>query len=491
MERNKKILIGVVVIALILILAVGFALAYAGRDKTQIKDRTLHLSVNGCEMEVPLKKDGITVDVPCLMTGSDNAFKLLGYINGKITVDGKALKVGKSVNVAVTALTPENKLKVVIANDKDTRTVYLRTYSSQLPSLRVTGESAAKGEYLITEKDKPVIYALNTNGDLIWYQALDADKAKVRFTDFRQHATTNGNIYYSYHRTNPDADNGGIADYQPGMRIVMDENFNVITEDVGLGYYHPEKTVNKEEAGRSVDGHGFELLNKNDTLTLSYQTERVSNIPANLNPSKNTTVVAAVLQEVHGNKVVWEWRSTAFDKLYALSRRGNAYGSDTPQDYLHVNAMILDPADNNPILSLRNADAIIKVDRETGKILWVLGGKADTFGLKTRQQFANVTDISLAADRTLVVTQANKVTTFRINEAGKKVTYLASYTTADAVSAAKLSQKQNNLMIAGNGTDKIIETFYDSRSNGLIVRMSGHQTLSSVRYYASDKADGD
>ena len=83
MERNKKILIGAVVIALILILAVGFALAYAGRDKTQIKDRTLHLSVNGCEMEVPLKKDGITVDVPSLMIGSNNAFKLLGYINGK------------------------------------------------------------------------------------------------------------------------------------------------------------------------------------------------------------------------------------------------------------------------------------------------------------------------------------------------------------------------------------------------------------------------
>ena len=83
------------------------------------------------------------------------------------------------------------------------------------------------------------------------------------------------------------------------------------------------------------------------------------------------------------------------------------------------------------------------------------------------------------------------MTTFRINEAGKKVTYLASYTTADAVSAAKLSRKQNNLMIAGNGTNKIIETFYDTRSNGLIVRMSGHQTLSSVRYYASDKADDD
>jgi arylsulfate sulfotransferase len=491
MERNKKILIGAVAAALALILAVGFVLAYAGRDKTQIKDRTLHLSVNGCEMEVPLKKDGMTVDVPCLMTGSDNAFKLLGYINGRITVDGKALKVGKSVKIAVTALTPEKKLKVVVANDKDTRTVYLRTYSSQLPSLRITGTSAADGEYLITEKDKPVIYALNTDGDLIWYQALDADKTKVRFTDFRRHTAADGEIYYSYHRTNPDADDGGIADYQPGTRIVMDDDFNVITEDVGLGYYHPEKTVKKKEAGRSVDGHGFELLDKDDTLTLSYQTERVSNIPASLNPSKNATVVAAVLQEVHGSKVVWEWRSTNVDKLYALSRRGNAYGSENPQDYLHVNAMLLDPADNNLILSLQNADAIIKIDRETGKILWILGGKADAFGLKARQQFANVTDIALAADRTLVVTQSDKVTTFKLSETGKKVTYLAGYSTADAVSAAKLGQKQNSLMIAGNGTDKIVETFYDSRSNGLIIRMSGRQTLSRVRYYASDKADED
>ena len=56
-------------------------------------------------------------------------------------------------------------------------------------------------------------------------------------------------------------------------------------------------------------------------------------------------------------------------------------------DYVHVNSVAVDPKDNNLIVSMRNQYAVYKIDRETGAIIWILGGKADQFGITEDQQF--------------------------------------------------------------------------------------------------------
>ena len=38
--------------------------------------------------------------------------------------------------------------------------------------------------------------------------------------------------------------------------------------------------------------------------------------------------------------------------------------------------------------SFRNIDSILKIERGTGKILWILGGKGDHFGLTEEQKFS-------------------------------------------------------------------------------------------------------
>ena len=50
MDRNKKILIAACAVAIALIIVVGILLAMFGRDKTPLSERTLHLSVNGCDI---------------------------------------------------------------------------------------------------------------------------------------------------------------------------------------------------------------------------------------------------------------------------------------------------------------------------------------------------------------------------------------------------------------------------------------------------------
>ena len=94
MDRNKKILIAACAVAIALIIVVGILLAMFGRDKTPLSERTLHLSVNGCDIEVPLKKNNVTVNAPSLAVG-ENTFEVLGYPGGTVKANGKTVNLGQ------------------------------------------------------------------------------------------------------------------------------------------------------------------------------------------------------------------------------------------------------------------------------------------------------------------------------------------------------------------------------------------------------------
>ena len=48
------------------------------------------------------------------------------------------------------------------------------------------------------------------------------------------------------------------------------------------------------------------------------------------------------------------------------------YEGDT-RDWSHGNAVIVDPTDGGVIVSLRNQDAVVKIDRDSGELVWILG----------------------------------------------------------------------------------------------------------------------
>jgi hypothetical protein len=50
-------------------------------------------------------------------------------------------------------------------------------------------------------------------------------------------------------------------------------------------------------------------------------------------------------------------------------------------DIDHANAFVIDPADGNYVISFRHLDAIVKVDYDSGEIIWQLGGKKNQFTL--------------------------------------------------------------------------------------------------------------
>jgi outer membrane protein assembly factor BamB len=52
-----------------------------------------------------------------------------------------------------------------------------------------------------------------------------------------------------------------------------------------------------------------------------------------------------------------------------------------PSDVDHTNAIAIDPDDGNYVLSIRNLDALVKINYTTGDVIWQLGGKKSSFEL--------------------------------------------------------------------------------------------------------------
>lgn len=88
--------------------------------------------------------------------------------------------------------------------------------------------------------------------------------------------------------------------------------------------------------------------------------------------SESAQVIGCVIQEFdRRGRRTFEWRS-----LDHISPSESTYDIDLTHnriDYIHANAIIEDSS-RNIILSCRNLDQIIKIDRSSGSIIWRLGG---------------------------------------------------------------------------------------------------------------------
>lgn len=89
----------------------------------------------------------------------------------------------------------------------------------------------------------------------------------------------------------------------------------------------------------------------------------------------NATVIYTVLQELDKNRnAIFQWSS--LDYIDIEETLENLENSSL--NYTHMNAFDVD-TDGNFLLSLRHPAQITKIDRNTGEIIWRLGGKKNEF----------------------------------------------------------------------------------------------------------------
>jgi arylsulfotransferase ASST len=196
--------------------------------------------------------------------------------------------------------------------------------------------------------------------------------------------------------------------------------------------------------GYDADGHDLQFLANGDHL-VSAQVLQTHVDTSAYGGSSDATVKSADLQQVTRNgQLVWSWNTFDHISLAETGRWWNepATGSE-PYDIVHWNS--IHPSGDAVIASFRHLDAVYKIDKGTGEVVWKLGGTTTPESLTVLGDPRTYTlgaqhDARLLSDGTLTVfdnrsyltpSQPPRAVRFRIDEQTGTATLLQSITDPD------------------------------------------------------------
>ena len=245
----------------------------------------------------------------------------------------------------------------------------------------------------------PYAYLIGNDGALKFYYR---NRRGQEIHDFKKTVITGGATRYSFY------DTAALA-----VRV-MDGNFNLLSNVTALAF--PDGNT------YAVNLHDHVVLGDNHFIIGVDASQTVSNIPAL--PGQALAVGGAGLQEIQNGVAVFSWLSTDHPELYACSTTGNGYAQNTGADYAHWDSVTVD-GDGNWIASFRHLDAVLKINRSNGAIVWILGGPCDQFSLSATQKFARQHHARRAPDGRLTLFDngtagaLSRALAFNLDEVGK------------------------------------------------------------------------
>ena len=289
------------------------------------------------------------------------------------------------------------------------------------------------------------IMILDDTGEPIYMKATPNDHF---VGDFRKQ-TVNGTDYLTYHT--------GIlpGNYTFGSSYVLDENYQVVdTWTIGNGY--------------GADVHEFLLLDNGHAILMAYVP-----ISFDLTPyggPADGQILDIVLQEQDADKnVVFEWHASQY--LPIDDTEANLTSTNLI-DYLHTNALAVDN-DGNWLVSHRNFSEITKINRQTGDVIWRMGGKGNEFTFTNDIGFFNQHNINrlenghitLFDNGTFHTPPHSRAIEYEVDEVAKTVTRVWMYPEDTGEYSSVMSNIQRlpngNSMIGWGNQSKLSEIHAD------------------------------
>src|SRR5699024_10287727 len=337
--------------------------------------------------DIDLDKPDSVYNMNSLTTGAENGIDLRSLSGHDVQIDGKDVSGKDNYSLEIDEISEDNQLTLTI----DGADYTIRTLPEGMEGYDYENNGAEDGYYYFTYES--YIVKLNTDGEVVYYKDVGLSY------DFKLNKTEDGDIYYSYLVKANNQDKISNIGYQTTKAVIMDENYNVVDE--------VESLVPTDKLDASpLENHELIVLDLHHYIISSYYPKEVNNIPSDIDQNKfGSRVIASTLQEIKDGEVLWQWQSTDYPELYELSIEHNDFTNEHAEyaDYVHFNSLAIDPEDNNLIISARNMSSIIKLNRETGDIMWVLGGKGDQFGLSEEQKFSRQHKLSFLSDGTILL----------------------------------------------------------------------------------------
>lgn len=218
-----------------------------------------------------------------------------------------------------------------------------------------------------SSSNKPQI--IDGNGDLIWFSLA----SYANCSDFKYYPTSQ---IYSY----------TISEAGTIKTILLDEQMNILDTIQAI-----QQMDDVHDIQRAANGNWLFTIATIDTVDLSGST-----FYNGTNGVANTIIKGFGVQEVDANNnVVFEWNSNDYispTETYLF------YGYTISNfDYCHGNALEED-SDGHLLLSFRHLNAIYKIHRTTGAVLWKLGGHSSDFTFTNDTGFSGQHDIRKLAN---------------------------------------------------------------------------------------------
>jgi len=183
---------------------------------------------------------------------------------------------------------------------------------------------------------------LNNAGSPVYYKKLD-----TAAYDFKKQP--NGNLTYYYSKAQ--------------KFYEMNTNYQIIDSfSCGNGY--------------PTDLHELRVYPNGNAFLMSYDPQRIDMSDFISNGDSNAIVIGLIIQELDADKnVIFQWRS--WDHFNITDATHEDLTTHTI-DYAHGNSIDLSN-DGNILISSRHMDEITKINRNTGSIMWRMGGKHNQF----------------------------------------------------------------------------------------------------------------
>ncbi len=254
--------------------------------------------------------------------------------------------------------------------------------------------------------------------------------------------------------------NGKITAFSPeeGKFLILDQDFNIVDTVGAIGY--------------STDWHDIQFLSNGNVLVIGRDQRTIDMRQYIPNGHPSAQVLSFVLQEINlsTKQVVWQW--SALDHLSVTDATEDIDVTSYSVNPFHINS-IEELSDGNILVSWRHLDEITKINKQTGQIIWRLGGSKcrnnqfrflnDTinnfFGFSHQHDARQLPNgnIILFDNGNLKNNAYSRAVEYEINEAQRTVRKVWEYSHPNGIISLAMGNVQvlpnNNVIIGWGGVD--------------------------------------
>lgn len=166
-------------------------------------------------------------------------------------------------------------------------------------------------------------------------------------------------------------------------------------------------------------------------------------------------VIEGVVQEIDiaTGDLLFEWRSLDDVPVGESLVPDTVDGDGSPFDYIHLNSIDID-AGGDLLISARHTSAVYKVDRDTGDLIWTMGGKASDFAMGDGADFAFQHDARRLPDGTISIFDNGQVA----DPAASSRAIVLDVDEADReVALVREHRQPQGLLAASQGSAQVLE----------------------------------